>query len=131
MTGAGSITKVRVLLVDDEPDMRMMLRLHLDRDPRFEVAGEAGDGQEALDCCATLEPDLIVLDVRMPNLDGAAALPLLCERCPRSKVAVFTAFAESVDSELLRAHGAALFEKNAPIPWLADQLYEFSQLDHV
>ena len=118
---------MRVLLVDDEPDLRFMLRLHLGRDARFEVAGEAGDGQEALDCCRDLDLDLIVLDVRMPRLDGVTALPLLRERCPGAKLALFTAFAETVDGEVVRSHDAAMFEKNAPMPWLADQLFEFAR----
>jgi CheY-like chemotaxis protein len=120
-------SRVRLLLVDDEPDMRLMLRLHLGEDPRFEIVGEAADGQEALECCAELGPDVIVLDVRMPRLDGVAALPLLRERCPDAKLALFTAFAETVDGEVVRSHGASLFEKNAPMPWLAEQLFELSQ----
>jgi DNA-binding NarL/FixJ family response regulator len=121
---------VRVLLVDDEPDIRFMLRLHLDKDVRFEVAGEASDGQEALDCCAALAPDLIVLDVRMPRLDGMAALPRLRSACPRARIAMFTAFAETVDSELVRSHDAVLFEKGDPLPWLADRLFEFATHEH-
>jgi CheY-like chemotaxis protein len=127
MTEVRAPSRVRVLLVDDEPDMRLMLRLHLGQDDRFEIAGEAADGQEALERCVELEPDVIVLDVRMPRLDGVAALPLLRERCPQAKLALFTAFAETVDAEVVRSHGAALFEKNAPMQWLAEQLFELSQ----
>ena len=119
--------RVRVLIVDDEEDLRVMLRLFLGIDPRFEIAGEASDGREALERCGELQPDLIVLDVRMPRLDGMAALPLLKELCPDVKVALFTAFAEIVDPELIRSHDAIVFEKDAPLPWLADALYEFAQ----
>jgi DNA-binding NarL/FixJ family response regulator len=118
---------VRVLLVDDEPDIRMMLRLHLARDPRFEIVGEASDGQEALEQCEELRPDLVVLDVKMPRLDGVAALPLLRVQCPAAKIILFTAFAETVDAETVRSYGAGLHDKDAPLPWLADRLFEFAR----
>ena len=121
--------RVRVMLVDDEPDMLLMLKLHLGADVRFAVVGEAGDGEEALERCEEVKPDLILLDVKMPRLDGVAALPLLRDRCPQAKLAMFTAFAEGVDGEVLRAHDAAMFEKGAPIGWLADRLFELSQRD--
>src|SRR5687767_12836645 len=103
--------------------MRFMLQLHLGRDDRFDVVGEAVDGQEALDLCAELHPDLIVLDVRMPRLDGRDALPLIREQCPDAKVAMFTAFPETVDADLVRSHDAVLIAKGAPVPWLIERLF--------
>jgi DNA-binding NarL/FixJ family response regulator len=118
---------VRVLIVDDEPDIRTMLRMQFRYDPRFEVAGEAVDGQGALEACEALDPDLIVLDVRMPRLNGLLALPLLRERCPRSKVALYTAFGPGANEEFVRSQDAVILDKNMPLRWLADQLFEFSQ----
>jgi CheY-like chemotaxis protein len=119
--------RVSVLVADDEPDMRLMLRLHFDRDPRFEIAGEAVDGMDAVSFCEQHMPDLVLLDVRMPRLDGIAALPLLRQRCPGARVALFTAFAETVDREIVREHDAVMFEKGDPLPWLADRLFEFAR----
>jgi DNA-binding NarL/FixJ family response regulator len=112
--------------VDDEPDMRFLLRLQLDSDDRFEVVGEAEDGLEALECCRTMAPDVVIMDVRMPRLDGVAALPLLREACPGVRVALFTACIELIDSDLLRSHDAVAFDKGASIAWLADRLHELA-----
>jgi two-component system response regulator AlgR len=60
----------RVLVVDDEPPARELLRSILAETEGFEVAGEADNGQRALDLCATLQPDIVLLDVRMPGIDG-------------------------------------------------------------
>lgn len=60
----------RVLVVDDEPPARELLRSILAETEGFEVAGEAENGQRALDLCATLQPDIVLLDVRMPGVDG-------------------------------------------------------------
>ena len=60
----------RVLVVDDEPPARELLRSILAETEGFEVAGEAENGQRALDLCATLQPDIVLLDVRMPGIDG-------------------------------------------------------------
>lgn len=65
---------IRVLLVDDEGLVRMGLRLVLGGDPGIEVVGEAEDGREALDAVRRTEPDVVLMDIRMPRLDGLAAL---------------------------------------------------------
>jgi two-component system response regulator AlgR len=61
---------LRVLVVDDEPPARELLRSILAETEGFEVAGEAENGQRALDLCASLQPDIVLLDVRMPGIDG-------------------------------------------------------------
>jgi DNA-binding NarL/FixJ family response regulator len=112
-----------VLLVDDEEDIRRMLRIHLDRDDRFEVVGEATNGQEALDLCAEVKADVVVLDLRMPVLDGMAALPLLLEQCPDAEVAVYSAFGDDARrAEAERLGAAAFLEKGEPLPWIAARL---------
>ncbi len=115
---------VRVLLVDDEPDMRLMVRLHLDRDRRFEIVGEADSGEDAVALCKDLQPDVVLLDMKMPNMDGMTALPLMRGVCPGTAVILFTAFADLVDAEAVREHDAEMLEKSAPIPWVADRLFE-------
>src|SRR3546814_9289830 len=61
---------VRVLIVDDEPDLRLLLRTMLDLEADIDIAGEAGDGAEALERYAEIGPDVLVLDQRMPVLSG-------------------------------------------------------------
>lgn len=60
----------QVLVVDDEPDLRLMLRLALRRDARFEVCGEAENGEVAVQMATRLQPDIILLDLMMPVMDG-------------------------------------------------------------
>ena len=124
-----ALDAVRVLIADDDPDIRTMLRMQFKYDPRFEVAGEAFDGQDAVDSCTALDPDLIVLDLRMPTMDGISAVPLLRDRCPRTKVAVYTASGSAADERSLEANGVVMFSKNVPVRWLTDQLYEFAHLE--
>ena len=63
----------RILVVDDQALVRTGFRMILDAEPGFEVVGEAGDGQEALDRAAELAPDIVLMDIRMPVLDGVEA----------------------------------------------------------
>lgn len=65
---------IRTLIVDDEPLAREGLRVLLERDPEVEVVGECGDGESAAEAIATLRPDLVFLDIQMPEADGFAAL---------------------------------------------------------
>jgi CheY-like chemotaxis protein len=83
--------RVRVVIVDDALDVRMLLRLQLARDPRFEVVGEAADGLEAIERAETLQPDLIVLDRQMPRLGGLEAMPEIRRRAPRAAIVLYTA----------------------------------------
>lgn len=66
-------TQIRVLLVDDQPAIRQGLRLRLTTEPDMMIAGEAGDGEEALELAALVSPDVIVLDISMPGMDGFEA----------------------------------------------------------
>ncbi len=74
--------KVRVLLADDLPDIRLVMRLLLEADGRVEVVGEAIDGAQAVELTKELHPDAVVLDLRMPGMDGVEALPLIRDAAP-------------------------------------------------
>ena len=80
----------RILLVDDHPLTRSALAALLTQHG-FDVAGEASDGEEAIECAGRLHPDLILLDLSMPGLDGLSALPRLREAAPACEVVVLTA----------------------------------------
>lgn len=81
--------QIRILLADDVPDFRRIIRLTLERDRRFEVVGEADSGDEAVELAAEHQPDVIVLDLDMP-VSGQEVLPRLRELIPDLRVVVLT-----------------------------------------
>lgn len=82
----------RVLIVDDHAGIRLILRAAALARDDFEVVGEAVDGYEAITCAETLQPDLVLLDVAMPGMDGLEALPRVRRAAPGARVVVLTAF---------------------------------------
>jgi CheY-like chemotaxis protein len=117
----------RVLLVDDTADIRLLIRVALEFDPRFEVFGEASDGQEALDAMESMCPDLVLLDIMMPVMDGFTALPLLREKCPDVKVVVLSAVDEVGSRRRATELGAdAFLNKMAAMDEIISTLAEVS-----
>jgi len=93
---------LRLLLVDDDVLVRSGLRVILESEPDLTVVGDAGTGREALDVAATCDPDVVLMDVRMPDMDGIAATAALVARDPqRPRVLVLTTFED--DDYLYRA----------------------------
>src|SRR6266446_457657 len=82
---------VRIVIADDHPIVRDGLKKLLMLEDDFEVVGEAGDGREVLDRVQELDPDVLLLDLRMPNLDGLSALQALQQTNKRTRVIVLTA----------------------------------------
>ena len=83
---------IRILLVDDQRLMREGLRILLEMEPDLEVAGEAGDGHAALEAYAAFQPDVVLMDVRMPGMDGVEATWRLREQWPDARVIILTTF---------------------------------------
>ncbi|WP_242645943.1 response regulator [Streptomyces triculaminicus] len=83
---------IRVLIADDQPLVRRGLALILAPDPAFEVVGEAGDGAEAVVLAHRLRPDVVVMDIRMPVLDGVAATGQLARELPGCRVLALSTF---------------------------------------
>ncbi|MCX5402752.1 response regulator transcription factor [Streptomyces sp. NBC_00335] len=83
---------IRVLIADDQPLVRRGLALILAPDPDFEVVGEAGDGAEAVALAERLRPDVVVMDIRMPVLDGVEATGELSARLPECRVLALSTF---------------------------------------
>jgi DNA-binding NarL/FixJ family response regulator len=83
---------VRILLVGDQPLMIVGLRMVIEDTPDLEVVGSAGDGREAVRFAAELRPDVVVMDIRMPDLDGIQATRLITSGPDPAKVVVLTTF---------------------------------------
>ncbi|WP_341927872.1 response regulator [Nocardioides psychrotolerans] len=98
----------RVLIVDDSEDMRMLVRLFLDRKEGVQVVGEAATGREGIRLAHELQPDLILLDLAMPEMDGLEALPQIFTGAPTAKVIVLSGFDHRLGDQAL-ALGASLF----------------------
>jgi PAS domain S-box-containing protein len=94
LVGEAPRRAARVLVVDDAEDIRTLLRLKLMRASGVEVVGEAGDGLEAVALASALEPDVVLLDMAMPRMDGLEALPLIREAVPNVRVVVLSGFNE-------------------------------------
>lgn len=88
------VKPVRVAVVDDAEDLRLLLRLQFERDPRFEVVGEATDGRGAIELAAAEEPDLMILDRQMPVLGGLEAAPEIRRVSPHTAIILYTANAD-------------------------------------
>jgi DNA-binding NarL/FixJ family response regulator len=88
----GGLMTIRILLVDDQALFREGLRTLLSVWPDLDVIAEAGNGQEAIDTAVNLRPDVVLMDLRMPVLDGVAATRRLLEKLPNTKIIVLTTF---------------------------------------
>ncbi|MET3963823.1 DNA-binding NarL/FixJ family response regulator [Marmoricola sp. OAE513] len=107
MTITETITRTpRVLIVDDTDDARALLRIKLGVNGLYQVVGEAADGLEAVRQARVLQPELIILDMAMPGMDGLEALPLLRDAAPGARVIVLTVFQPGALEDQAMAAGA-------------------------
>ena len=96
------MNQIRLLVVDDEARVRQGLRMRLALEPDIELVGEAGDGEAALRLALVLCPDVVVIDLLMPVMDGLQAIRLLRSSVPDSRVLAF-----SIRDEMSARHEAA------------------------
>ena len=112
---------IRVAIVDDDALVRAGLRMILGGDPSIEIVGEASDGRDALDLIARVSPHVVLMDIRMPRLDGLEATKAMTARGDRARVIMLTTF--DTDDLVLTAlrHGAVGFLlKDTPPAELVD-----------
>jgi DNA-binding NarL/FixJ family response regulator len=106
------MSRTRVLIVDDQPLLRAGFKSVLEASGQVDVVGEAGTGVEAIEQARRLEPDVVLMDVRMPDMDGIQAT----RRMPRQKVLILTTFGlDEYIIEALRAGASGFLLKDAPV----------------
>lgn len=128
VTPTGSI---RVLIVDDTPDIRDLIRIALGIEGGFDVVGEAADGQQAIAEAERLRPDLVLLDLSMPVMDGLEALPEIRVRAPESQVLVLSGFdTRQMGAEAARLGARGYMEKGRIAEKLGPRIRELFPEPH-
>lgn len=118
-----SAPRDRVLVVDDAANLRELLTLLLEVEDDFEVVGTAADGQQAIAAAVALRPDVVLLDLAMPVMDGLQALPALRESLPGARIVIFSGFEhQALAEEALQAGADAYIEKGTSVTHLVTQL---------
>lgn len=119
---------IRVLLADDHAVVREGTRQLLEREPDIIVVGEAGDGEEAIRLSQTLQPDVVVMDVRMPGMGGVEATRRIKQQQPDVEVLVLTAHDDDqYVFTLLEAGASGYLLKTAPVKELVKAIHEVHQ----
>ena len=124
--------KIRILIADDHSLVRMGLVSLIGYQRDMEVIGEADDGEKAVALATSLKPDLIIMDIMMPKLDGATATRRILEALPSAKVFILTSFGSSADLlKAVVAGATGAFLKDAPNDSLLDAVRRVAHGDTV
>jgi DNA-binding NarL/FixJ family response regulator len=114
---------VRILIVDDSPAVRTLLRRSLEIQSGWQVCGEAVNGKEGVEKAQAVSPDLIVLDLSMPLMNGLDAARILSQKMPNVPVIMFTSFCTPhMETEMLSAGVAKVISKSGPISDLIESV---------
>jgi DNA-binding NarL/FixJ family response regulator len=117
--------RFRMALVDDTEDIRNLLRVAFERTKRFRVVAEAGNGQDGVDVTRAHSPDVVLLDISMPVMDGLEALPLVRQVCPSATVVMLSAIgAEEMKDKALELGADGYIQKGLPLAALVAQVEE-------
>lgn len=123
-SGRSGLNKPRTILIADDSEMvRAKIRQALERETDFEVCGEATDGVEAVAKAKELTPDLILLDVKMPRLNGLEVSGILRHAQPRIRIMMVTMYAEELNKNLTSLFGIdAVFSKSEGVTKLIERV---------
>jgi DNA-binding NarL/FixJ family response regulator len=114
---------IRLLLVDDQSLIRRGLKALLKTDPELEVVGEAENGQEAIALVEALQPNVVLMDVRMPVMDGVEGTREICQRFPQTKVLILTTFDDQdYVTQALQAGASGYLLKDTPFEELTQAI---------
>jgi DNA-binding NarL/FixJ family response regulator len=114
---------IRVLLVDDQPLIRRGLRALLKPEPDLEIVGEAENGERAIEILQTIEADVILMDIRMPIMDGVAATQAIVPAYPNTKILILTTFDDTAYvTQALQNGASGYLLKDTPAPELVSAI---------
>ena len=121
------MTPISVVVCDDVPELRRLLREVLEEGDEMRVVGEASNGREALEVIERLQPDVVVLDLSMPELDGLEAIPIIHQLAPKAEICVFSGFEEGKVADVaLRLKASRYVRKGAPLEELRAAVRELA-----
>ncbi len=132
MSAAAAVRPVRVVLIDDTPDIRLLLRVALEANGQFHVVGDASDGRRGVEVVRAERPDLVVIDLAMPVMDGIEALAHIRRASPESRTVVLSAFDSERMADRAKAAGAhAYLQKGTSAKRIVSALCEILGMDEV
>jgi len=124
------VEKIRVFLVDDVRELRVLVRATLEEDSGIEVVGEASDGHEGVVGVAETQPDVVLLDLSMPDMDGLEAIPLMRQRAPDARLVVLSGHeAGRVSLEALDQGATRYLSKAADLEAIRSAVREVARLE--
>jgi DNA-binding NarL/FixJ family response regulator len=116
---------IRVIVCDDVPEMRAILRDALTEDDSVEIVSETDNGRDSVRAIRELQPDVVVLDLSMPDMDGLEAIPLIAKTAPQTGIIIFSGFAADRMQDVAIGLGADRYlEKGAPLGLLFNAVRE-------
>jgi DNA-binding NarL/FixJ family response regulator len=124
MPSTSAPASISVVLVDDSEDLLFLVRGALERSGQFRVVATAADGQQAIETARTHQPDLVLLDIAMPVMDGMQALPLIRAECPAASIVMLSAFgdASGMPQRAMAMGANGYLHKNGRLKALPEQL---------
>jgi YesN/AraC family two-component response regulator len=119
---------ISVVVCDDVPELRQLARAVLEEGGEMEVVAEAADGREAIEVVQRHQPDVVVLDLSMPELDGLEAIPLIHQVAPEAEIVIFSGFEEGKVAEVaLRLKASRYVRKGAPLEELRTAVKDLAE----
>ena len=117
--------RIRVLIVEDDDDIRALLRMNVEAHPDFCLAGEAPDGRHAAELLKLGEPDVVIMDLDMPHIDGIGAIQMIRRDHPDATVVVYSARYDKYDMNDLLSERANLYvDKSRPVDELFREIVQ-------